>query len=477
MGTQSEPIDLSKVPVGNSPFFSIDDGAGASTYAGNPMNTANCYVVTRPGWYKIPVVYGNAIKGTASEKERPNTAAYKPSGSGNNFLTDFIRHDGNTITKPWIKDNGINLDNGIAEPVWQDWPLLVQNIGFNRSNKDYIVFHVSKDNIHEGNAVIALKDNNGTIVWSWHIWVYGGNNLKTIRVRNNIGMSGGRPGQDNFNFLSENLGSCYDSGESVTFPAGNVWVKVSNDRKTAVIKISRNTGPSSFTTSPKYNNTYYQWGRKDPILPSDGTVANKNKVWFDWSGAMKTSEFSKHFWQTDGSASEANSEIANTIKYPMVPNKSSKMDNLYCNLWDSSCKEFCRFGVKKARFLPVTKSVYDPCPPGFCLPPNGSFTGFTRSGSTTWKLSEFNVSGSFDNGWHCRTVLKGESGGTTIFFPASGYLFINYEGVELGAAYWSGTPYDKGDGDILLFSSSHMVPGMEGAYRGCGYAVRPVAEN
>ncbi|MGP1393163.1 MAG: hypothetical protein ACTTK1_04260, partial [Candidatus Cryptobacteroides sp.] len=130
VGSKADPIDLSKVPVENAPYFLIGDGASASIYKDNPMNTANCYVVTRPGWYKIPVVYGNAIKGTASDKERANTEAYNPSVSHpNNFLKPFIRHDGNAITAPWIKDNsGINLNSGVAELLWQDQPNLVQNI-------------------------------------------------------------------------------------------------------------------------------------------------------------------------------------------------------------------------------------------------------------------------------------------------------------------------------------------------------------
>ena len=151
VGTQSDPIDLSKVPLEASPLFLILDNATASTYEGNQMNTANCYVVTRPGWYKIPVVYGNAIKNSIA-----NTSAYTSSAPGVNVLQNFIRHDGNAITKPWIKDNGINLNNGVAELVWKDQKDLVHNIQLLQPEQKYIVFHVSQATIHEGNAVIAL---------------------------------------------------------------------------------------------------------------------------------------------------------------------------------------------------------------------------------------------------------------------------------------------------------------------------------
>ena len=469
-------IDLSRVPMGTSPFFSIPDGANASTYSGNPMNTANCYVVTRPGWYKIPVVYGNAIKGTASDKERANTEAYNPSVSHPNVLKPFIRHDGQVITKPWIKDN-INLEYAFAELTWQDWPLLVQNIEFDSINKKYIAFYVSKEAIHEGNAVIALKDKNGVIVWSWHIWVYGGDNLKSINVKNNKAKSGGRPGQDNFDFLSENLGSCYDSGEYVTFPAANVWVKISNGRKPKVIKITRYAGPS-FTTASYYNTTFYQWGRKDPMLPSDGIASNQNKFWFDKDGTIKNNLQTDN-WSSDGTPNGANAEIANIIKNPHTFNTSSNMDNLYYNLWDASCNEAGSYYITTARFLPAIKSVYDPCPPGFCLPPSGAFTGFTSTGDYSSTSSKLNVSGPFNNGYNFRTVLKGESGGETIFFPALGLRYYGNGLMDLSGNsgyYWSGDSFNETVGCILFFISGIVYP-MSNNNRSSGFAVRPVAEN
>ena len=472
---ESNPIDLSRVPVGNSPFFSIPDGHNGSHYTSNPMNTANCYVVTRPGWYKIPVVYGNAFK-----EGNVNIGAYKPnklSGLDETFLTPFISHDGQAIDKPWIKENsGINLDDGVAELLWQDQPNLVKDIQL-ESNKKFIVFHVSQSTIHEGNAVIALKASSyGEIVWSWHIWVYGGDNLKTIKVKNNKDKAPSRPGKDNFDFLSENLGACYDGVEIVTFPAGNVWVKISNGRKTEVIKITRLAGPA--TTSFGYNNPYYQWGRKDPMLPSSA-VGNTNKYWYDKDGERKNN-LPTTWWQSNGDADQAKAEIANTIKQPQTFNKSYGMDNLYYNLWDTRCNETGISSVlNQAVFESVTKSVYDPCPPGFCLPPDGAFTGFTITGTLSFTLSEFNVYASFNDGWNFRTALKNEPYSGAIFFPASGDR-SSTDGFlgSVGSCgdYWSGIPYPTGSGGFLNFSSNRVVP-LSNSNRSSGYVLRPVAEN
>ena len=477
VGTQSAPIDLSRVPLDASPLFSIEDGTTASTYASKPMNTANCYVVTRPGWYKIPVVYGNAIK-----NGNDNTEAYNPSVSyPNNFLKPFIRHDGNAITKPWIKANsGINLNSGVAELLWQDQKDLVQSIQL-QPDKKYIVFHIDKATIHEGNAVIVLKKSaTGDIVWSWHIWVCGSNDLRLINVKNNKAKAPtSKPGQDNFDFLSENLGACYD-GTLTIYPESNVWVKVSNGRKTEVIKITR-MGYSSITSN-YYNIPYYQWGRKDPMLPSDGII--DNKVWYGNTG-VQSNILPTDTWYSDGTVSGANAEIAKTIKNPQTFNTSGYgMDGLYYNLWDTKCNETGNNkNITDARFEPVTKSVYDPCPPGFCLPPNGAFTGFTSTGNTSGNSSELNVSGSFNKGWNFRTVLMGEPDPAidpTIFFPASGYRDYSYSGglYDIGedGRYWSSAPYKAGGGGYALLLYSGSVFPVSGYITSYGHVLRPVKE-
>lgn len=57
------------------------------------QNTANCYVVSAPGYYCFPLVYGNAIKNGTT-----NTPAYTSNKTGSDILTPFINHTGNPIT-------------------------------------------------------------------------------------------------------------------------------------------------------------------------------------------------------------------------------------------------------------------------------------------------------------------------------------------------------------------------------------------
>ena len=139
--------------------LSLHDVQGNTT----TRNTANCYMVHAPGTYKLPLVYGNAIKNGST-----NSSAYNPSGtSGTNFLKPFLNHAGSGITNPWLKNNSATPDG--ATVIWQDVNGLIKN-GSLAISGDYLTFEITSDAIAEGNAVIAAT-KSGTVVWSWHIWV------------------------------------------------------------------------------------------------------------------------------------------------------------------------------------------------------------------------------------------------------------------------------------------------------------------
>ncbi|MBQ3381781.1 MAG: Ig-like domain-containing protein, partial [Bacteroidales bacterium] len=80
--------------------------------------TANCYVVSKPGFYKIPMVYGNAIKNGAT-----NRGAYVSLASGETILTNFLDHKGagigtgNDAKDPWVSQKYSISKTGL---IWQD---------------------------------------------------------------------------------------------------------------------------------------------------------------------------------------------------------------------------------------------------------------------------------------------------------------------------------------------------------------------
>ena len=173
-GTMDEPIDLS---TDNNTLM------GASL---SGVNTANCYVVTTPGWYSFPLVYGNAIKGGADNK-----TAYAPPSGSKSCLSPFVGADGKGITEPYINGSGAKAVSARLE--WQDAIGLVQRVKLkgSGSKNDIICFEVPAPTIREGNALISALDADGQVVWSWHIWVCGAtaDELKPVTVTNKANKS------------------------------------------------------------------------------------------------------------------------------------------------------------------------------------------------------------------------------------------------------------------------------------------------
>ena len=60
--------------------------------------TANCYVISSPGDYCFPLVYGNSIT-----DGKVNKAAY--TNLGGTYQADFVNADNNPIFSPYIEED------------------------------------------------------------------------------------------------------------------------------------------------------------------------------------------------------------------------------------------------------------------------------------------------------------------------------------------------------------------------------------
>lgn len=400
-------------------------------------NTANSYVISAPGYYRIPLVYGNAIK-----NGNTNESAYKTSNTGTNILSNFKDHNEQLITSPWITEtnSGANKPNG-AKLVWADESGLVESLGISADGK-FLKFRVPKDKIKNGNAVIAAT-KDGVVVWSWHLWFTEANVLNTTKVTNFQ--------KKDYNFTNETLGWKYTKWQTTTYSAPRkVKVKVrqmeknGGNYKESTITITQNNG----ALREGYN-TLYQFGRKDAFPGTD-----------DLEGT---------FTKNGGD----NMSIQNSIQHPGTLYTGSTWYSVYnqYNLWsmDNTTTGF--------NDNAVVKTIYDPCPAGFHMPASNAFTGFTTTGGNTETESQFNINGAWESGFHFNNKIS--SPDATVYFPASGYR-NSIDGSLFGAGYFgyyrsAGPSNDAGYGYYLRFTPSEVLP-QKNDLRSDGFSVRPVRD-
>jgi hypothetical protein len=190
-------INLSKVDI-------FGDETGTT-------NTANCYVIREGGEYCFPLVYGNGIKDGKDNKE-----SYTNSKPYESLFLDYIDYRGRLITNPYIKDKVEKVN-----VIWKSDGTEIENLGY---KDNYIHFTITKNNLTKQgeNALIGIYDEEGKVIWSWHIWFYMGDDLKIMPVRD----------------------------------------------KTKYKKIPKHLQHYIFSINLGWNGeigTFYQWGRKDPF--------------------------------------------------------------------------------------------------------------------------------------------------------------------------------------------------------------------
>ena len=389
----------------DAPDLSFRDVYGV-TYS--TRETANCYVVRGQGYYKFPAVYGNAIMNGVA-----NSAAYtgKPSTLpeySTNILQTFLRHDNNPISGPWIKDNGITIAS--ASLVWQDAPSLISDVSF---DSDYIYFNVQGN--QEGNAVIAVKDASGNVVWSWHIWCVSNpdSELSTVCLDVNPDFV---TDVDHNHVLHSNLGFVRGAEASADERVCHVRFRQVKDDGTPLPE-----GATAYMVISQMGSeagsrvTFYQWGRKDPMFPSTLASTSPKNVRNSriYRAGSEWLYLGEEFPTPHGKKYTGTGGIGNAIRNPEqfftmengVP-KTSPLESwayrdVYFNLWDSNVTQPVRRTAGKndadnddwnfnRKDSPVRKTVYDPCPPGFCVPNEYAFTLF----------SLYKWSGSADTGGH-----------------------------------------------------------------------------
>ena len=418
-------------------------------------STANCYVISAPGHYRIPLVYGNAIENGSTNA---NSYTSHAAAGNSNVLYNFKDHNNQNITDPWIEKTNGGANAGVdgAEVVWADAADLVHlsstPISHDASGNAFLDFEVTAADIQSGNAVVAVKKGS-TIVWSWHLWFAPKDALDKIPVTNHQGVV--------YNFTKETLGwkptqwsgSTYDKPHTVKV---KVEQTVANNGTKAytVINITQNPGDKKQGAT-----TLYQFGRKDAFPGVDASKLAANS----------------HFTENAGNNISIMNNIQNPDKFyiygpPMWTNYA------YDNLWSADNTIATGYNDN-----PVVKTVYDPSPVGFKMPASNAFTGFTTTGQNSYTLSELNVDGTNDSQTYQNNFghnfWTNSSKTATINFPASGSRSYSDGSILYGVGdgyYWSAGPY-SGNVCSLNFSGGAVLP-LKDAPRSYGLAARPVSE-
>ena len=453
------------------------------------MTTANSYVVDRPGYYMFPVVYGNGIT-----NGQINADAYRPGESGDSYVTlssiysshagdsdfryfrDFFDAAGGGINHPVITasyqnwgpgNSNFTVADADAVVVWQNSMTSVNNHGeeivtTSPSLADvatgvvgtikYIKFRIKPEDIQPGNIIIAFRGkvpgrgiNDKVILWSWQIWVTQVD-LTPVTAGSNA-------------FMPRNLGAVDRTDADILRYANReiMYKVVQIDQYGNELPIAPSTGAEEEfkveeigdvieVEANQGNNPFYQWGRKDPMVPvnPDGsnsiqtivapteynnfatilnvevnTTANvgvtyairnphrlcHNAYWATWIGG--------HDRPTPGKPAGVGTANINCLPY---------------NLWNSAIWHTMDAGGSNKY-----KTIYDPCPPGFCVPNVGAASVFssatTSSTGTTWG-----------------------SGTNSLFFPLTGlrtYHPGTFDTENVGSAgyFWTDCPEDENSGD------------------------------
>lgn len=382
--TCSADQTLKETPTKGSPESPCD----LSTEGGGRMTTANCYVVNAAGTYMLPLVYGNAIVNGS-----PNPQAYNDS--------HFVDYKNNHITDPWIKNSGTTPKD--ATLVWSDGFYMFTDVHL---DGDYLVFTINKEYLQQANAIVAVRDASGTIMWSWHIWVTERDINKTHKVDD---WSNGAT----YDMMSSNLG--WVDGKQVYYDLRELKFTFTQT-KTNDVKIMTVTQEGATFDYKDAGSTYYQWGRKDPIV----ALMNRDKTGVNDYRRLDVPTNDYLYKTQPGWVTSAEGIKHPNVYYVQNANFSSTAwltDAAYSpKLWNIDGTE------KNVWVANSRKTVYDPSPKGFKVPVPRAFSVFVDGGATSENICG-TLNGYIEpapNNYQYHVYTKKNDNGDPIPFTATG---------------------------------------------------------
>lgn len=472
-------------------------------YPDDKHTTANTYVVSAPGTYLFPCVYGNAIT-----NDQVNYESFAPAGDNSSIKSiyntyvktyytivngvplfhwpdvNYVPYFRNAINKaiqdPYIipdinSNSGYNVSGENAIVVWQDGQIVTTRpTVVTVDGHKYIQFSISAQDIKPGNVVIALRGAPGgsytdtkTILWSWQIWV----------TEQDLHPVGG--------VMPANLGWTRSEFGSQKYLDRSLPVRIVQnipvDDPNASVDLEQFTvtqvGDSQNVGENVGSNPYYQWGRKDPMVPGiySSTSTNligepcANKTFYpssDYSG------MSTDIQNVSISMNNVPADYGIAIRNPHVPYVAVGTTTSWIegylpgwtyiadgmggtgagfagwryetaipyNLWDAYCygQDTDPNGTHKI------KTVYDPCPPGFAVPYKSFSTGLgshaVSSDNSGWFYTQSNGVSQFFPYSGARVYFTVNPNNHSVSVPPNLYLVNMAGGSSVSGFYWTDCP-------------------------------------
>lgn len=373
----------------NTQRGSADSPYDLSTYDENggtiAQTTANCYVVSAAGTYQLPLVYGNALK-NGSE----NRVAYQ----------GFKDYQNNAISSPHIT----GAENAVL--VWSDGFFMFKDIHLDAS-KQNLVFTIDSNYMQQANAVLAVRDASNRIMWSWHIWV----TERPVYTERHI-LQDLYNSNNTYELMQCNLG--WVDGKMVYYNQRNLtfqFTQVGSGR-TATLNVTQEGETFDYKD---VGSTYYQWGRKDPLV----ALKNWKSYRYEDYRLHETGAPDYVYRVETGSTTIGNAIQHPNVFYTRTPGVTDGADwngDHTTTLWNA--------GDNGGTLESTTsvKTIYDPSPRGFKVPIPRAFAvwvnGHKGDESTKGELNGYIYEDDVHNKY--RVYPQDNGGGKKIPLTATG---------------------------------------------------------